>query len=144
MFSLLTLVIGGALETVFPKPLGVGIPVLLVAAQFMASRQTTMSMALFAIAAGAVEDALSSLPVMTSASYFLVVAMLTRWSGLPRGTTVLTYPLYQLWLRIWVSGLQGNIFHRILVAVPIGLATAFAVSAALTWLSGKVAIDEEG
>ena len=48
---------------------------------------------------------LLSLPVMTSASYFLAVAALIRWSGFPRAAIVLTYPAYQLWLAAWTGGL---------------------------------------
>ena len=144
VFVLLTLVIGAAIEELVPKWCGVGFPVLLVAVQYMASRRVAMGMAFFAIAAGAVEDALSSMPTMTSVSYFLAVAVLTRWSELPRVTTVLTYPFYQLWLKLWVSGMGGNIFQRILVSLPVGLAAAFVVTAVLGWVERKAAIDGEG
>lgn len=143
VFSIMLLVVGAAVEDLSPKFCGVGLPVLLVAVQVMAARRTALAMALFAVAAGAVEDSISSLPAMTSASYFLVVAVLVRWSGLPRGTIVLTYPFYQLWLKLWVSGLAGNIFHRVLVALPVGLVAAFAVGAVLIGLERGAALDEE-
>lgn len=143
VLSVILLVVGAAVEELVPKVCGVGFPALLVTVQFMASRRTALSMALFAIAAGAVEDSLSSLPAMTSASYFLAVAVLVRWSGLPRGTVVLTYPFYQLWLKLWASGLGGNIFQRALVALPVGLAAAFLTGVALSWLERGIALDEE-
>ena len=144
VFALLTLVLGAAAEELLPKPLGVGFPVLLAAVQFWAMCGFPLSMTLFALAAGAVEDSLSSLPVMTSASYFLAVAAVVRWSELPRGAIVLTYPLYQLWLWMWIPSLQGNAFHRILVALPIGLAAMFVVWAALAAVKRGGAIDEQG
>lgn len=144
VFAVLTLVLGAAAEELLPKMLGVGFPVLLAAVQFMAVRRPALAAALFAIAAGAVEDAISSLPVMTGASFFLPLAFLTRWSGLPRGVALLSYPLFQLWLGIWVPGLQGNVFHRILMAVPVAVATAWAVGAVLVWAERGAALDEEG
>ena len=144
MFAVLTLVLGAAAEELLPKPLGVGFPVLLAAVQFWAMSGFPLSMALYALAAGAVEDSLSSLPVMTSASYFLAVAAVVRWSELPRGAIVLTYPIYQIWLWIWIPSLQGNAFHRILMALPVGLAAAFAVWAVLAAVKRGGGVDEEG
>ena len=144
MFAILTLVLGAAAEELLPKPLGVGFPVLLAAVQFWAMSGFPLSMALYALAAGAVEDSLSSLPVMTSASYFLAVAAVVRWSELPRGAIVLTYPIYQIWLWIWIPSLQGNAFHRILMALPVGLAAAFAVWAVLAAVKRGGGVDEEG
>jgi len=144
VFAVLTLVLGAAAEELLPKPLGVGFPVLMVAVQFMAVRRPRLAMALFAIAAGAVEDAISSLPVMTGASFFLPLAVLARWTDLPRGVTLLGAPFFQLWLWIWVPGLQGNIFHRLLLALPVAGVTVLAVGALLAWAERGAALDEEG
>ena len=99
---------------------------------------------LFAVAAGGIEDAISSLPAMTSISYFLVVVALSRLSGMPTTTTLLTYPMYQIWLLLWVSSLGGGIFNRILLALPMGMVTAIVVVVAMGWTERKAAIDEEG
>lgn len=140
-FTVLVLVIGAGLEEILPKVLGVGFPVLLCAVQFSASRRPMHVAALFALAAGAVEDALSSLVPMTSGSYFLVVAAFARFSGLPRASALLTYPCYQLWLAVWGG---GGVFARTALAFPIGLVTAFAVSGAIAWAGRKAAVDELG
>lgn len=144
LLSVVTLVIGGALEELFPKVAGVGFPVLLAAVQFAAVRRPVLVAALFALAAGAVEDSLSSLPVMTSASYFLAVSLLTHVLDFPRAAILLTYPCYQLWLWLWMPMLRGNVFHRVLVAAPIGLLAVLAVAAALVWVERRAAVDEAG
>ena len=144
LFAVLALVVGAAAEELLPKPAGVGFPVLLAAVQVMAVRRAPVEMSLFAIAAGAAEDAVSSLPVMTSASFCLSVAVVTRWAGFPRGMIALSYPLYQLWLRLWGVGLADNVFDRLLVSVPIGLVTALAVAAVLSWAERRVSLDAEG
>jgi len=144
VFSLLALVIGAAAEECLPKLLSVGFPVLLVEAQLMASRGPLVAAAAFAMAAGALEESISSLPAMTSVSYFLAVAVLARRAELPRAAVVLSYPAYQLWLRLWVSGAGGNVFQRLLVSLPIGVATALAVGAILLWTERKAGINEAG
>ena len=144
VLSLIVLVFGCALEELLPKFAGVGFPILLVAVQTVASRRPVAMSVLFALAAGAAEEAISGLPAMTAVSFTLAVAMLIRISALPRGAAALTYPLFQLWLYIWVPAMQGNVFSRILLALPIGLLTAFAVQAVLSWLEGKAAVDEQG
>lgn len=144
LFAVLTLVLAAATEDLSPKFASVGFPVLLSAVQFMAVRRRTLAAVAFAIAAGVMEDALSSLPVMTSASYFLGVAAVSRWLEFPRAVTVLTYPFYQAWLWMWVPEIGGNIFRRMLVALPMGLFAAFAVGALLALAERRSAIDEAG
>ena len=144
VFSVLTLVIGAALEEIFPKVADVGFPVLLVAVQFMAARRPAFAAAVFAVAAGAMEDAVSSLPVMTSVSYFLAVGLLTRKIGFSRMLAAVSYPVYQVWLAIWVGALGGGVFNRILLAMPIGLATAFAAGEVLSFFERKSAVYEQG
>lgn len=144
VLSVLVLVLGAAAEECLPKMLGIGFPVLLVAVQCVASRRPLSAAALFAVAAGAMEDGVSSLAPMTSVSYFLAVAILVRLAGIPRLATALTFPCYQVWLAIWTGGLEGGIFGRILLAIPVGLVTAPVVGAALAWAERKAAIDELG
>ena len=144
VFGALVLMLGSAAEELLPKVLGVGFPVLLVAVQFCAVRRSLPVALIFAVAAGAAEDALSSLPAMTSVSYFAGTALLMRWADLPRVATLLTYPAYQLWLRLWVPGLGGGVFNRTLAALPAGVVTAFAVVWALAAAERKGAIDGQG
>lgn len=143
VFSILALFCGAALEQLCPKTSGVGFPVLLAIAQFESRDSAALPAMLFAVAAGGVEDAISSLPIMTSASYFLLVAVMTRWAGLPRALLLLTYPGYQVWLRIWVGSSFENIYNRLLVALPMGIVTGFVVWGAFMWLKERSAIDEE-
>lgn len=142
--SFLVLVLGAGAETVLPKLLGVGFPILLTAVQFAAARRSAVAAALFAVAAGSIEDALSALPPATSVSYFLALASLVRWSGMPRAATLFTYPVYQLWISVWTSAPGGGVFGRVLAAIPVGLATALAVGAVLGLMERKAAVDEQG
>ena len=141
----LVIVFGGAAEELLPRFLGVGFPVLLAASQWFAARRGgAIQVLLFALAAGATEDALSSLPAMTGIGFFLLWAVAVRWACLPRGAMLLAYPIFQIWLYLWVAGLQGGIFNRLLLALPLGLVTELAAGAALAWLAGKAAVDEQG
>lgn len=142
--SLLVLVLGAGIEELAPKFLGVGFPVLLCAVIFFASRRSVSRAVVFAIAAGAVEDAISGLPAMTSVSFFLIVALLARWSGFPRFMAGFAFCGYQMWLWAWVGGLHGGVFARMLVSLPVGAATAAAAGAVLAWAAGKAAVDEQG
>lgn len=142
LFALLTLIFGAGCEDLLPSFCGVGFPILLVAVQYFAVRASMPVALLFAIAAGAAEDALSGLAPMTSVSYFLLVSVLSRRLDLPFALTALSAPCYQLWLAIWTSGL--NVFTRILLAFPIGLATALVVVWTLETVSRKAALDERG
>lgn len=140
----LTLVLGAGAETLLPKVLGVGFPVLMSAVQFVAVRRSAVAATLFALAAGAMEDALSALPMATSASFFLALAAFSRWSGMAGAAAVFSYPVYRLWLLVWTGGPGGGIFTHALMAVPIGVVTACAVGLVLGWAEGKAALDEEG
>jgi len=140
----LTLVLGAGAETLLPKFLGIGFPVLMSAVQFVAVRRSAAAATLFSIAAGAMEDALSGLPMATSASFFLALAAFSRWSGMAGVAAAFAYPAYRLWVLVWTGGPGGGIFTHVLVAVPMGVATACAVGLVLGWAEGKAALDEEG
>lgn len=142
VFALPVLVLGAGCEELLPKFFGLGVPVLLTSVLFLAARAGLPAAVLLAVAAGATEDALSALTPMTSVSYFLLAAAVVRWSGAPRGVAALAYAGYQLWLAVWVGGV--NVFSRILLALPIGLLTACAVAGVLAWAVRKAAIDELG
>ena len=144
VLSLLALVLGAGAETLLPKPLGVGFPVLMATVQFMAARRPAAAVVLFALAAGAMEDALSSLPMATSASYFLAIAAFVWWSGMPRVASLFAYPLYRIWLFVWTGRIGGGVFGHLLMALPVGVATALAVELVLNWAERRAAVDEEG
>ena len=142
LFAVLVLVFGTAAEELLPKVVGIGFPVLLVAVQMLTFRFRLPVAVAFAVAAGALEDAVSGLSPLTSVSYFLLVLTAVRALGLPRLAIVLTYPCYQLWLSVWNGGLNG--FTRILLSFPVGLLTACVVAGLLSWFMRKAAIDERG
>ena len=142
-FWLIVLVVGAGIEESLPRLMGLGFPVLLAAVQAMScGRATVATTVVFSIAAGAVEDALCALPPMTSASYFLAVAMTLKWSGLFWGALAFAYPCYQLWLEIWTGGLGGEVFNRLIVSVPVGFITSVAVFASVTCLGRKAPREE--
>ena len=144
VIAFFTLVFGGAAEALAPKTLGVGLPVLLSAAVYFARRRTPLVGMLFAVAAGAAEDALSGLPYALSVSYFAAVAGLMRGFKLPVGFAVPAYCLYQVWLWIWLGqSLVGGVFLRMLMALPVGVAVLAATHAALYWIDRKAAVDEK-
>lgn len=142
ILGLLVVTVLGAAEELAPKVLGVGFPFLLAAVQHAATRRPVPAFVVFALAAGAFEDALSDLPPMTSVSFFLVTAALVRWSNLPRSAILLTFPVYQLWLALWIPALGGSVFSRILLSIPFGLVTALATTLILTLAERKAALDE--
>ena len=82
--------------------------------------------------------------LLTRVSFFLAVAGFARVTGLRGAATALTYPCYQLWLAVWTSGLGGGVFGRILLSLPVGLVTAFAVGVTLAWIERRGAVHEEG
>ena len=135
MFGFLALVMGAGCEELLPKFFGVGFPMLLTVVVFLSARFGLLMTVFLAIAAGALEDAVSSLTPMTSVSFFLIVSVLVRRFGLPHLAAALVFPCYQLWLSVWMGGL--NVFTRILVAIPIGSLTALVVSAVFTHALGK-------
>ena len=140
----LVLVLGGATEDLIPKAFGVGAPVLLASVPFMVARCNRMEALAFAVAAGAMEEALSSLPPMAGVGFFLAVALVVRRVGLVWPLAMLVYPVYQVWLAVWLVGIGGGVFSRILVSLPIGFLTVLAVGVALKWLCRKAAVDEQG
>ena len=81
VIAVLALVFAAAGEELLPPCLGVGFPLLLAAAVAMARRRPSVTAVFFAVAAGAFEDALSSLPPLTSVGFFLFAAIAAR-SGL--------------------------------------------------------------
>jgi hypothetical protein len=142
LLALFTLIFGGALEESLPKVAGVGFPVLLAAVLFFAPRRCAGEATAFAVAAGALEDALCGLPAATSSSFFLAAAALARWPVFPRGAFVVFYPAYHLWLTLWIDGAAAGMFTRLLAAVPVGWAATAGVARLLALLQRKAAVDD--
>lgn len=136
-----TLAIGGAVEELAPKFIGVGFPVLLSASVFHACRRSLPAMVVFVVAAGAAEDALCSLPPFTSIAFFALAAAAARWLGHAAAVAFLAYPLYQLWLWTWCSGLDGGLFGRLLVSVPVGGIAVVLLWPLLAWLERRGALN---
>ena len=143
-FWFMVLLLSAAAEEAMPRLFGVGFPVLMAAVLVQAEgrERSLASTTFFALAAGAVEDAISSLPAMTSASGFLALAMFVRYTGLPWAAAAFAYPCYEIWLEVWTGGFGGSIFNRLLLALPVGFLTAFAVDALVGWAGRKAAVDE--
>lgn len=125
------IILSCAFEEMAPKPFGVGMPFLLMAAVLESSGASAFKAMLFAVACGAAEDAISHLPAMTSVSYFLLAALLTRRARMPLVAVALAYPAYQVWLWMWMSDLGGAVFGRVLMAFPAG-----AIAAAIVFFAG--------
>ena len=142
VLSVLILISGAALEEMLPRVFGVGVPVLLTAVLFLSVRQAGPSALAFAVVAGVMEDALSSLPPLTSVSWFIAVALLLRRFGSAWFVPAVAYAGYQVWLSIWVASIGGDVFKRVLLACPVGLVTTFVFDAVLTWIFRKAAADE--
>ncbi len=144
VYAVLALVLSCAVEELCPRVLGVGVPVLLSAAAYCALRRSPVVGLLFALAAGAAEDSLSSLPLASSVSFFVLACAVLRGFKLPLAFAALAYPLYQLWIWAWLgSAMQGRLILRILAAFPVGAATLVLVCGALHWLDGKAAVNEK-
>ncbi len=138
---LLVLIVGAAAEDLLPHFLGVGFPLLLAALLVLAPRLKPMNLIAFAIAAGAMEDALAVLPPSTSISFFLAAAAVSRASLFPRATAVFAYGAYQFWMSVWVRSSEGSLALRMLLAVPIGILTLMVVEALLKALERRAAIE---
>lgn len=138
----MALILAAAAEELFPKALSVGFPFLLGATIYYAYRAPSSLCVLFVLAAGGAEDSLSSLPFLTCVSYFILIAALVRITQLPYVIAALAFPVFQLWLCIWVPDLEGSVFLRCLLAVPFGAAAIGAAAYLLDRAERKAAADE--
>jgi len=123
VFTVLALVAGSALEELLPHPGGVGVPLLMGYALFAAEKWHVFAMITVAVAAGGCEDALSSLPYLSSMTFFLLSGAAVRWSRSPVACAVTAYPAYQLWLALLGNGGLAAALPRFVWALPIGAAT---------------------
>lgn len=142
--ALITIVVCTALEEITPAFLRVGFPFLLVAAMKTAESRCAVAAVFFAVGSGACEDAVSSLPPLTSVGFFLAVVFAVRKIPVPKAVMYAAYPLYQLWLAVWIPEIDGGVILRTLCAVPVGALTLAVFSPLLGWLDRKAGVDEQG
>ena len=142
VYALLLLVAACAAEELLPDFLRVGFPVLLSLALVYARKRTLAATILFAVAAGAMEESISALPVFTSAGYFLLASLLTRFIALDLLSALLTFPFYQLYLVIWSEADGWSFCLPALLALPLGALTYYAVLSLMTFLDKWSAVDE--
>ena len=127
-FITLALVLGGALEDMLPAFGGLGFPVLLSLAVFFAFETRAPVWIIAAVAAGALEEAVSTLPPASGIVFFAAVAAAMRFFREPLVWVVVAYPACQVWLALVADG--AGALGRILLSVPVGavsLAVGFAV-----------------
>lgn len=139
-FSVLALVFGGVTEELSPRFFGIGFPVLLSLAETTARRRSLFAAIAFAAAAGAFEDAISGLPVLTSVTVYISAVLFVRWSCCGRYVTAVTFPLCQAWMWLWLPDLSGSVFVRLLVAVPLGAVTSLAVDLVVRHVERRFAL----
>lgn len=147
VFAFLVLVVGGALEELLPKVCGVGAPVLMMATVFIASRRPLAVALLFAVAAGAMEDALCSrTPGLGGhlALFLALAAAVGKARARPVWLVLTLDPCCQLlfFADRFFDGRAGEVCLRFLAAIPVGAATAAATWGALLALERRAALDE--
>ena len=135
------LFVGAALEDLLPVVAGVGVPVLLGVVIFAAMEWPTAVWIPVALAGGALEEALSGLPVGTGTAFFMALGTLVGWTRAPYACMLLAFPVYELWLGIWMADLNGSVFVRMLLAFPVGAATCLLAAATLSWMQRKAGVD---
>jgi len=128
VFIVVALVLGGALEDMLPSVGSLGLPILLSLAVFFAVETRTPIWIMSAVAAGAFEEAVCSLPPGSAMVFFAAIAVAIRFFREPFVWIVVAYPSYQIWLALVAdnAGAPG----RILLSVPVGalfLSIAFVV-----------------
>lgn len=138
-FATAALVLGAALEDLLPPFGEVGFPVLLGLAVFFASALDSPGWIVTAVAAGALEDALSSLPPATSIVFFAAAATAARFFREPLVWTFAAYPAFQLWLALVADG--TGFFSRFLLSFPAGALAVATVFAVVPRLWGKAGAD---
>ena len=138
----LSVILAGALEDSLPALAGVGLPFLLGVVIFAAVNWPTHNWIMTALMAGALEEALSGLPLGTCLFFYLAVAALVRWTRFPQVAMLFAFPAYEVWLAMWLPG-DGGVFLRTLLAFPFGLIVSVLVFFALDFLSRKVGIDAQ-
>lgn len=138
---MLAIVFGGALEELCPRVNDVGCPVLLAVTVFLAWRESALFGLTVALAAGALEEALSGAPPATAISFFVLGAFAVRKLELPMAGAVFAYPAYVSWMALMCLGQERGAFGRLFVSVPLGLVTMAATCACLQFVRRKAGLD---
>lgn len=139
VFILLALVFGGALESVLPSVWGLSVPVLLGAAVFFATVTRAPVWIFAAVAAGALEESVASLPPATAIVFFAALAVAVRFLPERIVWIVAAYPAYQIWLGLVAEG--SGAIARAMVAVPVGALSLAAVAALMSVAWRKAGAD---
>lgn len=139
---ILTVVISAAAEELLPVFSGAGFPMLLAAVLALSTRFKVLPVVMLAIGAGAFEDALSGLRLMTSVSFFVVAALLARKTLFPRPFLVVLFPAYGLWVGMCNAGAMGDLFVRLLLLLPLGAVAYAGLSLLVGWAAWKAGVDE--
>lgn len=142
VFVLFAIVTSAAAEELLPSFLGSGVPLLLALVLVLSPRLDVLSGVISAAGAGAFEDALASLPPMTSVSFFVVAALLSRVGYFPRAFLVLVFPAFGLWAWMCAVGPIGDVFVGVLASLPLGAAAVAVLHLVLAWAGGKAGLDE--
>ena len=127
-FIVAAIVLGGALEDMLPSVGSLGLPMLLSLAVFFAFETRTPIWIMTAVAAGAFEEAVCSLPPGSAIVFFAAIAVAIRFFREPIVWISVAYPSYQVWLALVADG--AGALGRILLSVPVGaifLSLAFVV-----------------
>ena len=140
--ALWTIVFASAFEEMLPKIAGVGFPLLMMSSVYFASKREMGRFFAFAVVAGAAEDAICSLPFATSIAFFVMIAAFIAVTGMVASCCFFAYPLYQIWLGMWLPDMNGAIFNRFLLSIPVGALTAGAAWLVLGWIDKRGAVDE--
>jgi len=139
VFILLSLVVGAALEDVLPAIGPVGFPILLGMSLFFATTTRSPVWILSAVSAGALEEAIASLPLATAIVFFAAAALAARFFREPVLWAAVLYPAYQVWLGIITGG--SGAFGRVIVSVPAGAVVMVLLYAALSRIWRKAGAD---
>ena len=142
LFAVFSIVLATAAEELLPKPFGVGFPVLLACALYFAMSRPVAPAVAYALAAGAAEDAISSLPFATGSGFFAIAALaVSLLRPAPVASFLLVPPMFQLWLWIWEPSIGSGVFSRVLASVPVGAIACAATCFLMRTMERGAALD---
>lgn len=139
-FVVLSVVICGAAEEMLPKIAGVGLPLLFAFAVYCGTKFRLVEGFFAVLTAGAMEEALCSLPFATSIVFFVMAAAIARWYLSSIVMMSVMYAVYQLWLCGWTGCLDGGVPVRFLSALPSGALAAWIAGWSADRLTRKAGI----
>ena len=158
VFALLALVLGAAVQDMFPPFGGVKPPLLAILSIYATLRRPFTAAIAASVSAGALADALGGVPAGCNIAFFAALACLVRAirgaaCGMPLplaglATAALVAPLLELWYAICGSGASGAgelQVRALIAAVPAAIAgcALFAVMPQLERISGVPEMADE-